>query len=169
MDIIEAIYTRRSIRKYTNDPVSDEDLKVILNAGFCAPSAHNKKPWHFIVVKEPSVLNSIAQFHPYAQMLPSAGCAIIVCGDKNCEGMAGFLIEDCSAAIQNILLASHGLGLGAVWCGLYPVPKLTKNITSLLNLPENIIPIGLVSVGHKAEDRTPSDRYDQTRIHYNKW
>lgn len=169
MNVIEAIFTRRSIRKYTGQPFEQGELKLIIKAGFHAPSAHNKQPWHFIVVKDPHMLEKIAVGHQYAKMLPQAGCAIIVCGDKKREGLPGFLIEDCSAAIENMLLAAHGLGLGAVWCGLYPVAKLTKMISGLLELPSDIIPVGMVVVGHGAETRTTPDRYDESRVHFEKW
>lgn len=169
MDVLEAIKTRKSIRKFTGEKISEENLKAILNAGFCAPSAHNRKPWHFVVIRDEAVLKSIAEEHTYAKMLPSAGCGIIVCGDTEKENMEGFLVEDCSAAIENILLAAHGLGLGAVWCGLYPVPQLTKLIKAVLSLPENIIPVGLVVVGVKDEQREAKDRYDETRIHFDRW
>lgn len=169
MNVIEAIFTRRSMRKYTGKPLEQGELKLIIKAGFYAPSAHNKQPWHFVVVKDPNMLEKIASEHQYAKMLPQAGCAIIVCGDKKVEGMPGFLIEDCSAAIENMLLAAHGLGLGAVWCGLHPVTKLTKMISGLLGLPAEIIPVGLVVVGHSAEVRDTTERYDEGRVHNEKW
>jgi nitroreductase len=169
VDILEAIYTRRSIRRFTGEIISDENIKTVLKAGFCAPSAHNKKPWHFVVLKDAALLESISDFHPYAKMLPKAGCGIVVCGDKDKEGMTGFLVEDCSAAIQNMLLAAHGIGLGSVWCGLYPVPQLTSEMRKILNLPENIVPIGMVVLGHGDEHREPSSRYDDAKIHFDKW
>ena len=169
MELLEGIFTRKSIRKYTGESLTEEQLKLILRAGFAAPSAHNKQPWQFIVVRDKSMLEKIAHFHPYAKMLPQAGCGIIVCGDSEKEGMAGFLTEDCSAAIQNILLAAHGLGLGAVWCGLYPVTALTKEVSVLMGLPKNIIPIGLVVTGHKAEERKAVDLYDEQKVHFDKW
>ena len=169
MNILEAIFTRRSIRKYTGQPLEQGELKLIIKAGFYAPSAHNKQPCHFVVLKDSNMLEKIACGHQYASMLPQAGCAIIVCGDKKREGLPGFLIEDCSAAIQNMLLAAHGLGLGAVWCGLHPVTKLTKMISGLLELPTEIIPVGLVVVGHGAEVGETPDRYDDSRVHCDKW
>jgi nitroreductase len=116
MDVLEAIFTRRSIRKYTGEPVSDQDLETVLRAGCHAPSAHNIQPWEFLIIKDRSAFDSISKALTYAKMLPQADLCIIVCGDKNKQSMTGFLVEDCSAAIQNILLAAHGIGLGAVWC-----------------------------------------------------
>jgi nitroreductase len=169
LDVLEAIFTRKSIRKFTGEAISEEDLKTLLKAGFCAPSAHNRKPFHFIVIREQSILKTIAEDHPYAKMLPDAGCGIIVCGDEEKEELVEFLVEDCSAAVENMLLAAHGMGLGAVWSGLYPVPELIGLVKKTLNLPETIIPVGMVVVGVKDQERKAGDRYDETRVHFDKW
>ena len=166
MDVLETIFTRRSIRKFTGEPIRDEDLKTILKAGFQAPSAHNYQPREYIVVRDKETIKKISEFHKYAKMLPKAGCGIIVCGNKDKQPEMGFLIEDCSASIQNILLAAHGLGLGAVWCGLYSVEKLTEDMKDVLELPENIIPIGMVVVGVKDEEKVAIDRYDESKVHF---
>lgn len=169
MDILEAIYTRRSIRKFTNEAISGEDLEKILRAGFQAPSAHNFQPWEFLIIKDKSTFEEISRVHTYAKMLPQADTCIIVCGDEKKQPKTGFMIEDCSAAIQNILLAAHGLGLGAVWCGLYPVTQLTEDIKNICSLPDHITPVGMVVLGHKGEDKAPVDRFDAGKIHYEKW
>lgn len=169
MDVIEAINTRRSVRKFTGEIISDEELKVILKAGFQAPSAHNFQPRDYVVVKDKEIIDKIADFHPYAKMLPKAGCGIVVCGDSQKQPQMGFLVADCSAAIQNMLLAAHGLGLGAVWCGIYCDEKLVKNMSEVLKLPEKIIPIGMVVVGKKAVDKEAVDRYDESKVHYDRW
>ena len=169
MDVITAILTRRSIRKYTGVPIKEDELKTIIEAGFYGPSAHNLRPMNFIVINETLQLEAIAKFHPYAKMLTQAGCGIVVCGDIKKQKREGFLVEDCSAAIENMLLAAHSLNLGAVWCGLHPVKELTDGFTKLLNLPENIIPIGMVVVGNKDEEVQPLNRYDEAKIHYNNW
>lgn len=169
MDVLEAIFTRRSIRRFTGEPIKEEDLRTILKAGFQAPSAHNYEPREYVVVRDKEVLDRIAEFHKYAKMLPKAGCGIIVCGDKEKQPEIGFLVEDCSASIQNMLLAAHGLGLGAVWCGLYSVEKLIKSMADVLELPDNLIPIGMVVVGVKAEDKEPIDRFDENKVHFDKW
>ncbi len=169
MDILEAIFTRRSIRKFTGEPISDVDLDTILRAGFQAPSAHNCQPWEFVIIKDKSKFETIAKVHPYAKMLPQAEVCIIVCGDQKKQSKEGFLIEDCSAAIQNILLAAHGIGLGAVWCGLYPVVHLIKDVKKICSLPSQIIPVGMVVLGHRGEDRKTEDRYDVAKLHYENW
>lgn len=108
MDIFEAMFTRRSIRKYTQDPVDDEDLKLLLKAAMLAPSASNRQPWHFVVVRDANVRAAIAERHPYAKMAADAPLLIVVCADLNEEKTPGFWVQDCSAATQNILLAARG-------------------------------------------------------------
>lgn len=166
---MEAILNRRSIRKYTNDPVSDDDIKKLLEAGMSAPSAGNEQPWHFIVIKDKNIMDGIMKVHPYSQMLKEASAAIIVCGDIDAQKYEGFWIEDCSAATENILIEVVELGLGAVWCGIYPHEDRTEGIKKLLNLPSNIIPLSLIPIGYPAESKDPSNRFDQSRIHYNRW
>ncbi len=169
MDVLETIFTRRSIRRFTGEPITDQDLETILRAGFQAPSAHNYQPWEFVVMKDKCNMERIAKVHTYAKMLPNAEVCIIVCGDKEKQPMTGFLVEDCSASIQNILLAAHGIGLGAVWCGLYPVTHLTKEIKRVCSLPNHIVPIGMVVLGHKGEERKIEDRYNSAKLHYEVW
>lgn len=169
MDVLEAIFTRRSIRKFKDEMIENSVLDTIIKAGCYAPTAENKQPWHFIVVKDNEVLENIASFHPHAKMVPQAGCVIVVCGDKTKQPQSGLLVEDCSAAIQNMLLASHGLGLGAVWCALYPFTHLTKPTKQLLNLPEEIVPVGLIAVGKPAEEKRIVYRYDKAKVHFEKW
>jgi len=102
-------------------------------------------------------------------MIDSAGTAIVVCGDNKKQDNRGLLVADTSAAIQNMLLAAHGLGLGAVWCGIYDIKDYVLNLSSLLNLPEHILPVGIVVVGNKIKDRSIQDRYDKNKIHYDSW
>ncbi|PKO19005.1 MAG: hypothetical protein CVU39_00195 [Chloroflexi bacterium HGW-Chloroflexi-10] len=167
--LMETIFTRRSIRKFTGQIVSDEQIHLLIQAGVHAPSAHNMQPWEFVVVRDPVTLQAIPKFHPYTKMLPQAGCAIVVCGNKLIQAQTGFLVEDCSAAIQNILLAAHGIGLGAVWCGLYPITRLTKPLGKLLNLPAHIIPVGLVALGYADMELPLVYRGAQEKIHQEKW
>ena len=169
MNVIEAIKTRRSIRQYTGEVINDEQLDIILRAGFQAPSAHNFQPQEYIAIRNKETLETIAKRHKYAIALPLAGCGIVVCGDKEKETREGSLIADCSASMQNILLAAHELGLGAVWIGLHPVESFTKMISEVLNIPENIIPIGIVAVGYPDVKKEAIDRYNEEKIHKEKW
>lgn len=169
MDVIEAIMTRKSIRHFTGELISDEELDTILRAGFQAPTAHNMQPWEFIVVRDKEKISEIKDFHKYAKMVEDAGSLIVVCGDKNKQENTGLLVSDGSAAIQNMLLAAHGLGLGAVWCGIYDIYDYIVKFSQVLNLPENILPIGMVVVGNKIRDRRFQDRFDENKIHYDNW
>ncbi len=169
MNILDAINERRSIRKYTNEPLTDKELETVLKAGFQAPSAHNRNPREYIVIRDGELLQAITEFHPYTKMLPSAGCGIVVCGDIEKQELEGFLVSDCSASIQNMLLAAHGIGLGSVWCGLYPVEELMTPLSKLLKLPEHIIPIGIVVVGHTQVEKRIMDKFKLENIHNNGW
>jgi len=169
METIEAINTRRSIRKYTDKPVPDETVEKILRAAMMAPSAGNQQPWHFIVVRDREILNEIPLVHPYSKMLAKAQVAIVVCGDMDLQKHEGYWIQDCSAATENLLLAAHALGLGAVWLGVYPREDRVKGISGLMGLPENIKPLSLVSIGYPGEEKPHPDRYDPSRIHHDRW
>ena len=168
-NMLETIFTRRSIRKFTGEVLDDKDLKLILKAGFQAPSAHNKEPREFLVVKDKEKLEKITEFHTYAQMLPNAGCGIIVCGDSRKQERLGHLVADCSASMENMLLAAHSLGLGAVWTGIHPIEKLEDDFRELFNIPKDLLPVGMVVVGPSDVEAKTIDRYDEGKIHYDKW
>ena len=169
MDAIEAIMTRRSIRKYTDRGIPGEIVEKLLRAGMAAPSAGNQQPWHFVIIDDRKVLDQIPTFHRYSKMLLEAPLAILVCGDLSRELHEGYWIQDCSAATENILLAAHALGLGAVWLGIHPREERKKGIIELMNLPDSIQPLSLISIGYPAERKPPSDRYLQDRVHKNQW
>jgi nitroreductase len=169
VDTIEAIRTRRSIRRYTGESVPDDVLTDILKAAMSAPSAGNQQPWQFVVVTDRTLREAIAHFHPYAQMVPEAPVAIVVCGDLRLEHYKGYWVQDCSAATQNILLAAHAKGLGAVWVGIYPVEDRVRRLQQLLALPTQVVPLALVPVGIPAERVPAANRFDAMRIHRNRW
>lgn len=169
MDAMEAILSRRSIRHYTNQPIPNEIIKELLRAAMSAPSAGNQQPWQLIVINERQMLDQIPKAHPYSSMLRQASVGILVCGDQKLETNKGYWIQDCSAATQNILLAAHAQGLGAVWLGIYPREERVAALRELLSLPEHVVPLALVSVGYPAEQKPPADRYDAARVHYNRW
>lgn len=169
MELWDAILTRRSIRKYKSDQIPDELLEKILRAGMQAPSARNKQPWHFVVVRDREMLNKISDVHPYAYMLKEAPVGIVICGDSNIETTIDYIVQDCSAATQNMLLAAHDFGLGAVWLGIYPREQRVKALRELLEIPENIIPISMIAVGYPDEKKSYEDRFKPERVHYEKW
>jgi len=167
MDAMDAILSRRSIRKYTEQAVSDEMIKELLDAAMSAPSAGNQQPWHFIVIEDRQILDEVPKFHPYSQMLKEAPVAILVCGDEQLERHKGFWVQDCSAATENILIAAHAKGLGAVWLGVYPNEGMLIKIRGLMDIPEHIMPFALISIGYPAEQKPRANRYDESRIHRN--
>jgi nitroreductase len=169
MDTIEAIMTRRSVRKYTDNHVPDEAVGQLLRAAMAAPSAANEQPWHFVVITDRSILFQVPNFHPHSHMLREAALAILVCSDTEIEKMKGRGVLDCCAATQNILLAAHSMGLGAVWLGLYPVEDRMSGMRKLLNMPSRIVPVSLVSIGYPDERLRDEDRFRPERVHYQRW
>ena len=169
MDAMNAIFTRRSIRKYTKRQIDRELIKLILKAGMYAPSARNLQPWRFLIITDRLILNKIPQVHPYANMIREASVGILVCADLNIQSNKNYCAEDCSASTQNILLAANANGIGAVWLGVYPREKRIEGLKELLKLPENILPISLISLGYPDEVKETPERYDESKIHYNVW
>lgn len=167
--IMDAILTRRSIRRYTAQPVAEELITGFLKAAMAAPSAGNEQPWEFVVLTERTILDRIPSFHPYAAMLKEAPAAILVCGDLAREKHEGYWVQDCSAATENILIAVNEKGLGAVWLGIYPREERVRGLRQLLSIPETIVPFALVAIGYPAEKKEPADRFDASRLHYNSW
>jgi nitroreductase len=167
MEAVEAILNRRSIRRFQEKAISEDTITELLKAAMSAPSANNKQPWHYIVISERKKLDLIPEFHPYSSMLKQAPVAIAVCGDT--VEQPDYWVQDCSAATQNILLTAHAKGLGAVWLAIYPrVPRI-KELQQMLSLPEYIIPLSLVALGYPDENKLPSDRYNQSKVHFNLW
>ncbi len=166
---MEALFRRRSIRKYTQQAVSDEQVKRLLKAAMAAPSAGNQQPWQFIVVQGKDALANLTNTSPYAQMTRDAAVAILVCGDLRTERHPGFWVQDCSAATQNILIEAEELGLGAVWLGMYPIEERMDFLRTALHIPDTIVPFALIAIGHPAENKPPADRYDESRVHYEVW
>lgn len=169
---IENIMTRTSIRAYEAKPVEAEKLNQLLRAGMAAPSALNKQPWDFIVVQRPELLKELADSVPNMAMAAKAPLAIVVCGNmqKTMEGEASaFWIQDCSAAAENILLAAHALGLGAVWTSVMPNAQRAQVVKTVLDLPSYIVPLCVIPVGYPAESPSPKDKWKPENVHYDGW
>ena len=168
-----AIFTRRSIRAY--DPskkVSKQQLEELLRAAMHAPSAMNMQPWEFVAATDAGVLEAIMRAHPYCASLGDAGAAIIVCGNLDREfktPCGGYYQYDCSAATQNILLRAEEMGLGTCWCGIAPERGRMNAIAKALGIPKNIAPMALVIVGYPAESPDAGERFDESKIHWQKW
>lgn len=172
MDALECIMTRRSVRRYTDADVTKEQIETLLRAGMQAPTAVNNRDWAFVVVRDKQVKVEIeASLDGNGHMLLEAPVAIVVCGDMDLtiKSDPDYWIQDCSAATENILLAAHTLGLGAVWLGTYPVMRRVEKVAKILNLPKTIIPLAVISIGHPASKTTPADRYEERKIHYDQW
>lgn len=169
MNVFEAVHHRRSIRKYTDAPVSDETVETLLKAAMSAPSAGNAQPWQFVVITDREILNRVPDVHPYAAMAKQAPVGILICGDLRLEKYPGNWVADCSAATQNLLLAAHASGLGAVWTGVYPQQDRIEGFRKLLGLPDQVIPLAFVPVGYPDQRLMPEDRFRKDRIHRNGW
>ncbi len=171
-EAIQNIMTRVSVREFTGEKISEAQLETLLRAAMAAPSAINKQPWAFIVVTDEAKIAALGEALPYSRCSNKPAVAIIPCGDlsKAIEGeMANFWINDVSAATENLLLAAHAMGLGAVWTGLHPDMNRAKMVQEMLGLPEHIIPLCVVPVGVPAEQPEVKDKYKPENIHYNKW
>ena len=170
MDALQALFSRRSIRKYRPAAVPDETLRTALEAAMSAPSAGNQQPWHFVIIDDRETLDRIPSIHPHSLMCREAPVAVLVCGDPTLEKHVGYWVQDCAAATENLLVAVHASGLGGVWVGVYPREDRVIGLRRLLNIPEQVIPFALVPIGHPAEPKPPRpDRYNQARIHKNTW
>jgi len=165
------IFSRRSVRKFEDREVSAEMLHDLLEAGMAAPSAVAKDPWHFIVLRERAELNHLADLLPHGQMLRQAGAAFVVCGDiqQAHDQMESYLLQDLSAATENILLAANALGLGTCWLGVHPRPERMDGIKKLFQLPENIIPMCGIAIGWPKEPSPARTRFKADRVHQGGW
>ena len=168
MDFFDVLMTRRSIRSFLPDPVGEEEIAALVKAGSMAPSAMNKQPWDFVVVTDRAKLDAIADRHPYAKFAREAPLAIVVAGSPK-EASGDFWVQDCSAATENILLAARALGIGSVWCGLYPVKERADILADILNIPEDHVPLSLIVLGRTEKSFTEAHRHNEAKIHRNSW
>ena len=168
--VLDNIATRTSVRDYEARPVEKEKIEKMLRAAMATPTAMNKQPWHFVVVDQRNVLDALAGANPYAKMLKKAPLAIVVCGntDKMIEGGGrDFWIQDASAATENLLLAAHAMGLGAVWTGAYPSEERCISISKVLSLSDNLVPLNMIVVGYPAEHPQPKQKFKEENVSYN--
>lgn len=179
---LDVIMSRTSIRSFTGDPVPQDQLETILKAGMAAPTAMNGQPWRFVVVTDKEKIANVFGAGPRSGMFTTAGAVIVVCGQTTSMGRPFgqpdapeqempnmFWFEDCSAAAENILLAAHALGLGAVWTAGYPAEERIAPVAAALGLPENVKPLCIIPVGVPAEDPAPKDKWKPEFIHWEQW
>lgn len=167
MNALEAILSRCTVRNYSDKSVSSELIDKIVQAGTSAPSAYNRQPWAFFVVKNKKILEEISQFDPYASMARKASFGILVCADLTLEDTEGFWVQDCSAAIQNMSIAATSLGLGSAWTTIYPFKEMILSFKRLFDLPEHLIPVAFIPVGYPAQGGGVSGKVVKGgRVHY---
>ncbi len=168
MELYEAIQTRRSVRSYADEDVSDALVERLITAAMLAPSAGNQQPWCFIVVRDREKLARVPTFHPYCKMITQVPVAIVVCGDPAGKKWPDLWPQDCSAAVQNLLLAARGEGLGTVWTGVYPFAERMAGLRELFDIPEEIHPFALIPVGYPKDGQESfkvKDRYRAELVH----
>lgn len=163
---MKEIFERRSIRSFTNEKISNDILREILRGAIAAPSAHKREPRKFIVIQNKEILNEFFKKHPYGRAFETATCAILVCGDKDKDTNLTFLIQDCSASLQNIALMATHFGLGSVWVGVLDNDNAESVTREILNIPENLIPISIMVLGYKNEERRPHISYKEEMVEW---
>lgn len=172
MEAIENILTRTSVREFNDQAIESDKLETIIKAAFGAPSAVNRQPWHFVIVDQPDLRADLAKGLTYCEMVAQSPVAIMVCGnkDKFFQGEDDlYWISDTSAACQNILLAAHALGLGAVWSAIYPEKERIDAVRRIMNLPDNLIPLSLIPIGYPAKVAQAKDKYQPESVSHNRF
>lgn len=165
--MIETIKARRSIRRFTPQMVAPAQVQTLLEAAMAAPSASNRKPWHFITVTERGKLDALAEALPYGKMLYEAPLAVVVCAEIALS--ENHWVQDTSAATENLLLAVTELGLGAVWLGVEPMAERRDAVAEILRIPDGVGVLNVIAVGHPAEEKEPRTQFDPQRVHAERW
>jgi len=170
-DIFTIIHNRKSVRNFTGESVTQDQIEILLKAAMAAPSAVNCQPWEFVVVTDRTILDKFGDALPYTKMIYKAGAAIIVCGipSKAHKHLVEYAIIDASLASENILLAAEALGLGAIWTAVYPYPDRMKSVSSILNIPSDVIPLNVIPLGHPTGEDQPKEKFNPNNIHKEKW
>lgn len=170
-EFLKIVLGRRSVRTYRPGDVSEGMVKTLLEAAMAAPSAAAKDPWRFIIVRDRTMLGRIAEALPNGKMISEASLGIVVCGDLPAahDSQLSYLLQDCSAAIENLLLAAHILGLGACWLGVHPREDRMAKLRALFSLPSSVIPVSAIAIGWPNEQKEPRTRYNPAFVHHDAW
>ena len=169
METIEAILQRKSVRSYTGEDVTDEQVQIVLKAAMAAPTTVGSNDYVFLVLRKRENIAKIQKFKPAnAEMLEKVPVVILVCGDRKAayKFPDPYWALDCSAATENILLAATDLGLGSLWLGIYPNKERTLAVQEAFSLPQDIIPLCGVAIGHCADTKKTPDRFDPKKVFY---
>lgn len=169
-DTIKSIFRRTSVRRFTSAEVGRDILLLLAKCGMAAPSANNRQPWHIIVVTDKQLLKALGDQLPYAKMAREAAAAIVVCGNLKIDPLAnekGYWVQDCSAVTENILVAAASLGLGTVWTAAFPNTDRMESVRKILNLPDYLIPLNVIPLGHPENESKPKEKWDEARFSFN--
>lgn len=169
MDTLTTIMTRRSIRQYTDEDVTTEQLLTLLRAAMAAPSAGNQQPWRFVAVRDPGQRAKLAEATPYSSPIGRAPLGIVVLADTRENKHPGFWVQDCSAAVENLLLAAHAIGLGGVWIGVHPNADRSAAVAKIVNPPQGFEVLSMVAIGHPANPGPEVDRYRAEFVRTDSW
>lgn len=170
-ETIKIIHQRKSVRNFTDEAVTKEQLEILVRAGMAAPTAVNCQPWQFVIVDNKEIKDKYAKGNRQESIINKSQALIVVCCDMNLENDIAkkYWQQDCSAATENILLAAESMGLGALWTGVYPAEDRVKIVSENFGLPETVVPLCVILVGHPDGSDQPKDKYKPERIHWNKY
>lgn len=173
-EVLECIMTRASVRRYTSEKVNDSIITEVLKAGMAAPTAANQQAWHFVVITDQTLKDTITDAFQWTKMVKDCAFAVVVCGDmsrlfEDDREKGGFWTLDCSAASENMLLAAHALGLGGIWCGIYPEEDRMTRLSAILDLPPDLRPLNILSFCYPEAPATPKEKWDPEKVSYNRF
>ena len=166
--MVDAIFKRASVRSFTDEPVTDDEVRALLRAAMAAPSAGNQQPWEFYVVRDSETLGKLSQTTPYAKPAANAPCVIVACSRTQDLRFPPCVPQDMGATVENMLLEAVDLGLGAVWMGVAPEVDRVGAVVEVLNVPVGLEPFAMVACGHPETEPVAKgpDRFEESRIHW---
>ena len=169
MENISSVLVRRSIRAFTNEKLTREELMALVEAGMAAACARGRTSWHFTIIQDRDTLDRIPDVHPFSMMMRSANAAILICADRKSEPNEGYWVQNCSAATENVLIEAARRDIGSVWLGVYPMKKRIDGVRKLMNVPDDLIPFSLVALGKPDEIKPPHSGVDKDRLKWGPW